>query len=105
MSYFSSKTLLAAKSLSAKDWSHPNVIQAARHLAHDGKSIDEINEAVGWNVSQGCARRRLAGFNIHPLPKSRRSPKLGYLTTLSCKTNGVNQQSFKARTIARAECL
>lgn len=63
---FRSKMLVAAKALAAKDWSHPKVIQTARHMAHDGLSTRQIMDALGWCVSQQTAYRRLRKFNITP---------------------------------------
>lgn len=104
MSYFASKTLLVAKALGAKDWSHPKIIRAARHMAHDGKTIAEINEAVGWNVAGYTARARLKKFNIIPHNKTNRSHR-GFDTVLSNHATVVDTTNFKPRTKAGAECF
>lgn len=101
MSYFSSKALLIAKSLAAKDWSNPKVLLVARHMAHDGKSIDEIKDTLGWDITHERARYRLRKFNIYPLPKKNRRAHRGFNTTLNGCASGINQQSFKSARAVR----
>lgn len=66
MSCFSSGFLLAAKALGAKDWSNPKALRLARHMAHEGATVDEIAAAVGWTCCHTTAVSRLQKMNIQP---------------------------------------
>lgn len=92
MSYFRSNTLIAAKVLAAKDWSHPTCIQAARHMARDGASVQEIADALGWTVCWETAYRRLRKFNIRPIGNTR--AHRGVETTCPRTKNGIDARSY-----------
>lgn len=96
MSYFRSKHLLAANALNAKDWAAPSTIKLARHMAHDGATIEEIIQACGWNVGESAARKRLKKFNIHHGTKMRRA-WWGDLTSLPPGEDKVDFRPFRAR--------
>ncbi len=95
MSYFSSKYLIAAKALGAKDWSAPAVIKLARHMVREGASIHEISKACGWTVSDMGAQRRLKKFNIRPHPPLHQRAHRGASTEFPHRKSGFNIKSYK----------
>lgn len=102
MSYFQSKHLLAAKALSAKDWSHPKVLIAARHMAHDGKSTEEIRQALWPDDSHAVVWARLKKLNITPYNCSNRA-KRGFETSEPniAKSGALDQRSYRPREVAQ----
>ena len=103
MSYFRSDYLIAARALAAKDWSHPKIIQIARHMAHQGASVAEINDAVGWGVKIDCAYSRLRKFNIRPHGAKNKSAHRGELTTLPHGNAGVSVDFYRPKQIGAAQ--
>lgn len=98
MSYFASGFLRAARALGAKDWSHPNCIKLARHMAHDGATADEIAEALGWTTGPSGTVARLARFNIRPRNKLRGRPHHGdlpYLSRGQCPSGTIDARGYR----------
>lgn len=50
----------------ARDDFSPKQIIAARHMANDGASVEEIRVAMGWSCTWTTARKRLSKFSIKP---------------------------------------
>lgn len=98
MSYFTSKYLLAAKAIAAKDWSHPAVLRAARHLGHDGLHFSEIGAALWPEVTAEVARRRLAKFNI-PYGTRLKRARLGQETSIPYPD--IDFRSYRPRGVAK----
>lgn len=100
MSYFDSKYLRAAKVIAAKDWSHPKVLLAARHMAHEGRTSEEIRMALWPDVSRHCAVSRLKKFNIRPLVYSNRARR-GFETSEPgfAKAGAVDHRSYRPREV------
>lgn len=97
---FRSKLLIAARVLAAKDWSAPKVILAARHMAHDGATTEEIRDALWPNITVGGAYSRLRKFNIRGGTKIYKRARLGERTSLPPGHGDTDSRSFKARTFA-----
>lgn len=80
MSYWRDKTLSAAKAIAFHGPSNAELI-LARRMAHEGATIREVHEALGWPVTITTTRNRLRKFNINPLNPENRAHR-GYRTEI-----------------------
>ncbi len=94
------RDLLMARILSCKDWENPKAIQRARHMAHEGCTVDQISAALEWTVNSMSARRRLLKYNIRPRSPKHSHPHLGdhpYLSPAQAPSGTVDQQTWRPR--------
>lgn len=98
MSYFDSKALRAAKALAAKDWSHPKVLLAARHMAKEGKTTEEIRAALWPDDTYAVVHRRLKKLNIIPFNWANRARR-GFETGVPGA--GVDFRAYRPREVAK----
>jgi hypothetical protein len=97
MSYWRDTTLLAARAASFHGPSNAELI-LARRMAHEGATIREVHEALGWPCTLTTTRKRLRKFNIHPLNPENRAHR-GYETGLPY--DQVGMQIYRPREVAR----
>jgi hypothetical protein len=96
--FYRDRMLTVARRMANKDWENPKDIQRARHMAHDGASVQEIADALQWGVTWYTADKRLKKYNIRPIGNKR--AHRGIETTLPYDTGF---EVYRPRTLERAE--
>jgi hypothetical protein len=81
-------------------------LKLARHMAQDGASWQQIQDALGWTCTHQTTRIRLSKFNIFIRGgmnvRDGKRAKFGGLTTLSNGGGNIETRSYRPRQIRAA---